>query len=463
MKRIDSIIIRGITATLLIIISWTTSAQIKIVGQNAEKPDTGLDYLDKPLCFDKYMKGSDGSEAWFKGFYPKGEKVYVCGHLFYSIYFEGSKLVYGIEDGYYTLTGIIFTDEELKEVRDRVDKSLQRHNYKFLPGFAVNIERELYPPYSLGSESRLLEMLYRGNERSIHNELYERRLYGYGQNFCDAATYILTDEKGVEHYLWIGKEWWHTHTILMVDFVEQLTAEYVGKNVWIDYNRDEYSRMKHNLDLFDSKSLVYSDGALNIGEKKSYKCTDIVFDPKIPSVLAIVEDSSIRIAIPIEHISKSEYEIDSDLGKITATCTHAEHLFNEDDINEVLTQVSTSYALIKEENDRRLAEQQAVMAGRERQELLRKAEEKRLAEQWEREKAERERKIIAKYGEEYGNMVLNHKVAIGMTEEMCREALGYPSHTYESTTRQGNYLVLCYFSTRLHFTNGKLVRIEKVQ
>lgn len=85
MKSIDSIIIRGITAPLLILISWTTSAQIKIVGQNAEKPDTGLDYLDKPLCFDKYMKGSDGSEAWFKGFYPKGEKVYVCGHLFYSI------------------------------------------------------------------------------------------------------------------------------------------------------------------------------------------------------------------------------------------------------------------------------------------------------------------------------------------------------------------------------------------
>ena len=439
-------------------ISWGANAQLNIVGQNYDKPETNVDYFDKPICLDHCMKGYDGSSAWFAFTYPRGEKVYANNLKFYAIHFEGNKLVYGLQDGYYTLSGILFTSEEVKEVRDRVEQSLRRRNYKFLPGFDVNVESELYPPYSLASEADIREMLYTGNERRIESLIYSKGPYYYGRTFCESATYLLTDEKGVEYYVWYG-----TGHLLMVDYVEKVTEKYKGKMVWIDYPRDEYSRMKHNLDLFGSKSLVCSEGTLNVAEKKSYLCKDIVFDPSLGKVLAIVEDSNNRVAIPIEKIEETQFTAETKFGKINASCSHVENLYCKDDIDVLQNQITPAYALLKEENERRVAERQAALAEYERQELLRKAEEKRRSEQLEREKAERERGIIAKYGEELGRMILDHKVALGMTVEMCKESLGYPSHSYENTTSSGTYLILRYFGIRLHFSNGKLVEIERIQ
>lgn len=80
-----------------------------------------------------------------------------------------------------------------------------------------------------------------------------------------------------------------------------------------------------------------------------------------------------------------------------------------------------------------------------------------------KEEEERRRKeLIAKYGEVDGNHVADHKVAIGMTKEMCEDAWGKRHETY-TTIRAGvtTDLWVYDYKTNLYFVNGKLTQIEK--
>ena len=71
------------------------------------------------------------------------------------------------------------------------------------------------------------------------------------------------------------------------------------------------------------------------------------------------------------------------------------------------------------------------------------------------------RKMIAKYGAEKGTLVGNRQVAIGMTEEMVRDAWRRPWNTYRTTTKYGKSEVWCYnYKTRVYFYNGKVVQID---
>ncbi len=81
----------------------------------------------------------------------------------------------------------------------------------------------------------------------------------------------------------------------------------------------------------------------------------------------------------------------------------------------------------------------------------------------ERKKKEEDftRKMIAKYGSGKGTLVGKRQVAIGMTEEMVRDAWRRPMNTYRTTTKYGQSEVWCYnYKTRVYFYNGKVVQID---
>ena len=52
-------------------------------------------------------------------------------------------------------------------------------------------------------------------------------------------------------------------------------------------------------------------------------------------------------------------------------------------------------------------------------------------------KQERLKNLTSKYGTEMASVIAEHKVKIGMTQEMCREAWGTPYQTYTTTTAAG--------------------------
>ena len=79
----------------------------------------------------------------------------------------------------------------------------------------------------------------------------------------------------------------------------------------------------------------------------------------------------------------------------------------------------------------------------------------------EKKRIERLNKFVKKYGKEYGKIIANHKVRIGMTKEMCEDSWGKPESINRTTSSyrtseqwvygDGNYL---------YFDNGKLTSIQ---
>lgn len=66
-----------------------------------------------------------------------------------------------------------------------------------------------------------------------------------------------------------------------------------------------------------------------------------------------------------------------------------------------------------------------------------------------------------KYGQQFGEIISNKQVAIGMTKEMCIESWGEPSHVSESVYAWGLFEQWVYGNAKylLHFKDGVLINI----
>lgn len=108
-----------------------------------------------------------------------------------------------------------------------------------------------------------------------------------------------------------------------------------------------------------------------------------------------------------------------------------------------------------------LEELRLQIMSREQQRLAREKQRAEKNARYEREEQEYRASLVATYGEEYGNLIADRKVAIGMTEEMCRKAWGRPHDKYNTTTKWGVSSVWVYnYKTSLYFYNGELKQID---
>lgn len=88
------------------------------------------------------------------------------------------------------------------------------------------------------------------------------------------------------------------------------------------------------------------------------------------------------------------------------------------------------------------------------------AERKRQEAEYAKYKAERRSELISKYGEKYGNLVNDHKLEIGMTKEMCKDAMIFPpSDICTKITASGKVSIWFYTYSQLHFSGDKLVKV----
>lgn len=68
--------------------------------------------------------------------------------------------------------------------------------------------------------------------------------------------------------------------------------------------------------------------------------------------------------------------------------------------------------------------------------------------------------LSQKYGEKYGSLILDHKIAVGMSPEMCKEAWGYPIKILTGKNEMGNYTEWIYnYNRYVCFVNNKVVEI----
>ncbi len=99
----------------------------------------------------------------------------------------------------------------------------------------------------------------------------------------------------------------------------------------------------------------------------------------------------------------------------------------------------------------------AINAEKELKEL-KKALEQKVKEE---EAAKRKAQLTKKYGSTIATLILEEKVRVGMTAEMCEESWGKPMNINRSTGRWGDHEQWVYYgSNYLYFENGILSSIQ---
>jgi len=79
----------------------------------------------------------------------------------------------------------------------------------------------------------------------------------------------------------------------------------------------------------------------------------------------------------------------------------------------------------------------------------------------EKKQIERRNKYVKKYGKEYGEIIANYRVRIGMTKEMCEDSWGKPESINRTTNAYGTSEQWVYGDGNyLYFDNGKLTSIQ---
>lgn len=74
--------------------------------------------------------------------------------------------------------------------------------------------------------------------------------------------------------------------------------------------------------------------------------------------------------------------------------------------------------------------------------------------------ATRKKKLVAKYGKYWGNLVAEGQLEIGMTKQMCLDSWGEPDSINKTSTRYGNHEQWIYSTLYVYFENGKIIAIQ---
>lgn len=168
-----------------------------------------------------------------------------------------------------------------------------------------------------------------------------------------------------------------------------------------------------------------------------YTCTDIILNGE--DYLAVLENDDSRFTLKIEKIR----EVDQQNGDFHQMMKRA--YFDE------------FYYIYPESEYKRINRLFAQTAA-ERKQLAMQAEARSKAQE-----QKRQQDIINRYGTTYGNYIIKHQVALGMTREMCREAWGRPLSQTSVKNDFGVSEVWTYGFGYLLFSNGKLTEITQTK
>lgn len=120
-------------------------------------------------------------------------------------------------------------------------------------------------------------------------------------------------------------------------------------------------------------------------------------------------------------------------------------------INDIKKNFNIEIEAYKNKQEAELAARKAAI------EEARRAEYEQLKKEIEQQRKQEKQSLIAKYGEKYGILIFEHKVSLGMTQEMCLKAWGSPRNKIVRKTANDTQEVWTYgLSQYLIFVNGIL-------
>ena len=238
--------------------------------------------------------------------------------------------------------------------------------------------------------------------------------------------------------------YWYAHTgkdktnlrdeyypVVVEGLIEKYRAAYVGREFFLTKRKPEAPGYVSGYFGLQAKTMQGEENRLNFGTE--LKCLDLrlIGDGTgyaVPSFVFERKEDSVRIYIPLcrypTPFGVEGYTLGSD------------RAFMEE---LIFTPSEEVYA--------------------QRAEEARKREEARL--QQEKEQKERKAALYRKYGKATAELILEGKVRIGMTREMCREAWGSPEDINTMSGSWGVHEQWVYgTNSYLYFENGTLASIQ---
>jgi hypothetical protein len=247
----------------------------------------------------------------------------------------------------------------------------------------------------------------------------------------DKWSVLLQNEKRKDS-LWVGVRNLEEKFILVPYFVK-LQKVYKGKELVC-----VSSLWGYEPDIITHKTIEYNGG--------NWICDDVTLLPKL-----IKKEDSEEANKRDRHYSIKE---DSTQYKI--------YFILKNDKNQTMAIESNNIHFTNKALSRGNYDANTFMTKEVAKKLVEQATEK-TQQQNNQDKQQQEKhrqECVKKYGDHYGNLVAQSKVEVGMTTQMCGDALGMPKgiHTSETATGTKGYIV--YSLMKVHFENGKVVKID---
>ena len=231
---------------------------------------------------------------------------------------------------------------------------------------------------------------------------------------------------------------------------------------------------KGNLNIYGldmNSSFTKEDVTISVGAK----CVDIFVHDDY-QICGLFEVDGNKFTLPIAEFTVKNKPLDIPNGHYTSTYypflvfsidnEHSRtydfgHIITQNTINDVIALFDEAELLAAKKRVQIEAEKKRMEA----EYAKRKAEQEAAHQKWLKEEQERKAQwrteMISKYGEKYGNAIIESKVMLGMSQQMCQEAWGKPIEKFNTiTTTTSKSTWLYNYKTYLHFVDGKLVEID---
>lgn len=444
-------------------------AQLNIVGVNSDKPVSKIDYLEQPVKIDNLFRADVDEYAYlnrYKPVIPKGQLYYHTEYSLDGLRVQGDSIIFGLLPGYYKLVGVLLTRKDMEPFcrffhtdGEQDPYTSWRFDYPFYicdKDSSVVRAKVKYPDFNR-REAFVNSIKNRFIALPSSNEL-KRKIASKEMRYVDQCCYVIEDLDGRLFYLLSEGESW-----INVEYVNKVVNLFKGKDFYLlKYDRNNFDICRGYItDYYTKNELpvdinvcgIYSEIRRNASQAytfaagldniSSFKCEDVVIDGK--DILVVLNiDGNIVTTKVAESFYEISFSVEDDNGNaileygIRHLSIGGRHLsmFSKDDCTQFKSDSQQAISLIELSN----AEREARYAF---------------------EQENKKREILNKYGDFYGNKILQHKLAIGMTQEMCIESIGYPSNKAKSVNAYGETSVWFYSDyMSLVFIDKKLQQVN---
>lgn len=442
--------------------SLSIDAQIKVADESYKEKMSASNYISEPIKIDNCFEAYDGTfirNYEDKVYYDKnivGDTLYTNGLKPDCIMVDHDAKEIGgfaaetitMPKGYYVATGYYFRNQVIDELR-----ALLQNDYRIRQSWYKDPERH-FEKY-IGQD----------NTKYVKEKLEEAKLE---KEKCDIGLLDVVQLRSVEnnsvYYLRISSS---LESFVPVRYYNYLCHELKDKDVFMTYDTNFYEADTYKRRMTDALT-----GVMIFQKDTLFHCCDIVVNDKngVCCVLEGKNTGKFAVFVTGKH---EAYGSDAFFDFCYRGNPSKPSLFFKTGQKRAGSLVWEKYYYVRsspfdtypikfllkvDDVNKMLADSKKVAslsAAQRNQAAARIKTSKSTG------KMPKKQDLITLYGQTNGNHIANHKVALGMTPEMCRLAWGTPLKIYNSVDASGKYTIWAYnFDTLIYFKDDKVVRMQ---